>query len=708
MRMVNKKIFLCLFLVQLCLYTLYSQTVVSPTEGVWANYQSLVLNIDESKEAFYSLSGENPLESGFAYDGPALIKLDGDIVVDIAIVSDDGSTDFYNVHYSVNLQNNLEYIPSNEEQATLIVNGNDTIVLPENIQYSLANSSIFSKGEELQISGPMIFERNILLTIHDGTIPYRYVLQIGGDKSNNLKTTISESPIEINDWNYITFLQGGPIIYSIDDGELRQTASGKIFVDRSVDHTLQWKASTENSQTEFATILLPKKPELQGLPSSTAVNSPVNLSLSDSRYMFVTYKDKEQVVFTNHYLIDTLKGDAFGFSNEIEIYHDGIKHGSFNPAFIIDKIAPSAPLITASNSTGYARQAVDVTIQASDTVFYYIPSTINSKTGFNSDTYQSTSNSQYQDLKNYSVLNSTKLTLSNNSNLAQLQELYVFTKDYAGNKSDIVSFKTVVDPYNYYVTQNNSNESGESLGTIDKPFTDFLQIYALLNAAPLINIYVDGIFTDISTLEISQNATIQSTDSSRLIFASGQSIQVKNASLTITGGTIEQSNPDSSNSLQNTLLHATNATVTLDNTELLLTGGINSNCISSENSSIQILDSGLTVQTLAYGAGVKANDSVVLSQGSRFVSIAETAIGMSLVNTTTQVKESTFDGIGALSRSLEFINSSYSILDNTFIFNETNSNRKIEYPAIWKDEFTQENLSVNNVFDGFTSLVVKN
>lgn len=57
----------------------------------------------------------------------------------------------------------------------------------------------------------------------------------------------------------------------------------------------------------------------------------------------------------------------------------------------------------------------------------------------------------------------------------------VYASDFAGNTSDIVSYQTVIDPYNYYLVQNPSEGSAVPNGTKDAPFTNFLQLYARLN-----------------------------------------------------------------------------------------------------------------------------------------------------------------------------------------------------------------------------------
>ncbi len=705
MRVLHKKISVHLILLMVCLGFASAQEVLSPTQGTWANYQSLVLNLPENAEAYYSFTGENPLESGFAYDGPVLLELDGDVTINIAVVNGENNVKAYSISYTVALESNPEYIPLLENNAFVVINDASSLLLPENVRFSLGHTDTFYSGEELKIAGNMPFERNLPITIIDDDMQFRYVLQLGNKDSFTVENNFT-SAISITDWNQISFLEEGPIVFSLDDEALRQTNSGEIFVDRSKDRVLKWQKYDGELSETFETIILPKKPEVIGMPSNPIVNQSVTLSLSDSRYMFSTKNKNNTVSNSSVYFVDTVSKDAFGFSDEIDICLDGIKHGSIQATFVIDKIAPSAPVFFASETSGYSRKNVELNVQAGDAVYYYILEPKLSKEGFMSDEHLSDIVSDFRDKSKYSLLEDTTLHLSNNSGLAQSYAVYAFSKDNAGNTSSITQFKTVIDPYNFYVENGSTSDSSFALGTVDKPFTSFEQLHNVLNSPHFKNVYINGVFTNLQSIELTQDIALFLTDTSRLLFASGELISVKNASVSIAGGNIEQSNPETTASLKSTLLHAQNSTIAIGNTEFLLSGGINSNCIVLENSSLQITDSGITVQSVAYASGIQSNNSVVLSQGSRFVLVSDTSIGMSLINTTAQVNNSSFTGIGPLTRALEFINSSYSVVNNIFVYENSELTKKVENTAIWKDEKTIQNVLADNTIQGFTTLVV--
>ncbi len=703
--MLAKKVSVYLIIIVVCLQALAAQTVLSPTEGTWANYQSLVLNVPTNAEAYYSLTGENPLETGFAYDGPVLLELEDEVNVEIAVVDESGAVESFSVNYFVDLQETPSYISAAQESATIIINDRTSLDIPASVEYALGNSQSLSSGKLLKISGRMIFERYLLCTLYEGAIPYRYVLQIGDYHVSEFDETLNDT-LTITDWNYITFLHDAPIVYAIDDEPLRQSNSGKIYVDRSVDRVLKWQVYNGELSENFETLTLPKTPNVLGIPEVALVNKGVTLSLSDSRYVFAQESDTGVPAFSSVYFIDTINGDAFGFSDEIPIYFDGIQHGSVPVTFIIDKIAPDAPILTATDTSGYSRKDVQIDISAGDTVHYYIPTPETSKSGFVSTASTTMSNVDFSDNVKYQVLNGDKIYLSNSTGVAQLYDVYAYCKDNAGNTSDTVHYKTVIDPYNYYVSRIEGSSTTSALGTKDQPLTDFSDLHAIVNDSSFVNIYVDGVFTNLSSIEFTEDFSLYLTDSSRLIFSPSESISIKNSSVSIFGGSIEQSNPQDTQSLQSTLLSSENSTLVFDNVEFLLSGGINSNCVVLNNSSVQFTNSGITVQTEAYGAGLKANNSIVLADNSRFVVVSETAIGMSLVSTTTQVNNSSFIGIGTLSRAIEFIDSTYSLINNEFLFEGSNTAISSKNNAIWADSSTEQKSLLNNNFEGFSNLIV--
>lgn len=100
MRM-EKNRFICLIFI-LFFFTMpvFSQ-ILSPVSGKWSNRQLLVIDVPAGSTAFYSINGESPEKSGFAYDGPVLIDLDGEVVVNVSIIDKNGNSELRKISYTV-------------------------------------------------------------------------------------------------------------------------------------------------------------------------------------------------------------------------------------------------------------------------------------------------------------------------------------------------------------------------------------------------------------------------------------------------------------------------------------------------------------------------------------------------------------------------------------------------------------------------------
>ena len=678
--------------------------IISPTEGNWGNYQSLVLDIPHDYEAFYSLAGENPLEFGLMYDGPVVLENEGDVTIDIVIVDEnyeivtDTSIDYTVVQYPT-----PEFIVLDELDPVLSINEEKELSIPEDISYALNNSETFFKGKKLSITDKMYFERYIPIVIDINNVFYKYIIKLGNTNQTESVFVESENLIKIKNWNYITFLNAKNVTYSLNNQSFMYTNTGTIFIDRSTDVLLEWKESNTDSD-ELYSIFLPKKPQILGIPTVPIVNTAINFYLSDSRFVFGKQQDDNSILGLSDIYIDTIYGDAYSFFENISIYYNGIKQGDLQASFIIDKIPPVNPVIYTDSKNLYSREDLIVKFSSTDPILYYIAEPKTSKTGFNaSDIYNKTP-VELINLANFSSLDTNSISFSNTSTFAQSYEIFAYSTDYAGNNSEVVSFKIILDPYNYYITQDFERTSTKKpLGTIDDPFIEIKDVNNLINKQSFQIFYLDGIFEIDSPIDILTHTTFNSTDSTRLIFNYGNTFSVKDSLLTLKGGTLEQSSNNSLNN-ENTFIKSINSILSIENCEVVLTGGENNNCVALDNSSLYIYNSGITVQSVGYGAGVLANNSSIVADSLRTIIVAETAIPISLVNSTCGVENSAFISNAQYSRSLESINSEFSLVNNMFVFDPIAKVSKPNISAIWFDEQSVMKKNEANTFAGFTEL----
>ena len=88
-----------IFFRSLCVFS--ESSVISPVEGTFSNLQSLILNLEEGDEAYYSFSSTDPSVSGLSYDSPVIIDRTGSVNIRIVILTKDGKRIDRDISYTV-------------------------------------------------------------------------------------------------------------------------------------------------------------------------------------------------------------------------------------------------------------------------------------------------------------------------------------------------------------------------------------------------------------------------------------------------------------------------------------------------------------------------------------------------------------------------------------------------------------------------------
>ena len=736
-------------------FSLTAQTgnpVLSPAEGVWANYQSLVLDLPDGTEAFYSLNGEDPAVSGFAYDGPALLNVSGNVRLLLVIIGS-GGTQRFEIPYTVVLKETPLYMQTALDKAEenvvfAEVNASSYIDIPAHISYTFGNTfaqtgKILS-GRRLAFREQTVFERFIPLVIYDGDVPFRYMLHTGGD--GGMPGIISDAeidttaPVEFIDWNYARFAIDAPLVYSIDEGAPRVSESGTIRIDRSQAHSIRWKAGVSSggnglSSGGFRTFSIPARPELKGVPLRAVVNTAVRLSFSDQDFLFcVTAKDGRKL-FSPVFTVDILEGDAFGFSQNIDVYYKGIKQGSVRPSFIIDKIPPAPPAFISSESGFYARDSVQVSLTSDADIYYYAAPVIKSQTGFTAVDIQKI-NEEAPDVKDedFVRLAGKNPYLKAGEKEALLYTLYAYSLDTAGNRSAVVRFQTVVDTVNYYAASPAVYESDlrfDSVpgaagdGSPDKPFKDFQSLYAAVQKSPstIVRCFVSGSFTGLHSLEITRDTEIIGDGNTRLVFEKGASLKVKDAVFSLKNPSLEQLYGGPSDIFQNRLIEAENARLVFSGAELICKDPNSAVCVSAVNSSVNGENSGISVEAPVYAEALNLRSAAAELKNLRVVVISSTALGLKSSRSSAVIDNSSFRLLGNFVRALEFTDSGFMLSANRFIAEnpairspnkKTLSAKNFSSAAVWSNTAVSESaVSVfednarsmqTNTYTGFTSL----
>ena len=693
--------------------------VISPVAGVWANCQSLVLDLPSGAEAFYSLSEEDPAVSGFAYDGPTLLNVSGNVHLMLLVVYEGGLSEKIDVRYTVTPQKTPDYIDLSESDAFVRIDASRFIDIPQTVSYTFGNSSSLFSGKRLILQRKTIFERFVPLVLYDGQVPFRYVLLCGGDDGvlnetqAQTQSGTADSILEFYDWNYFSFKSSVPVEYRIDDQNLRESRSERIYIQRGKDHVIYWRQ--KQSADPFTEVLVPAKPSVVGIPEAPAVNTAVRLSLSDPRFSFGCASGGGKTRCASVCTIDTLDGDSFGFSRDIDIYYNGIKQGSMRPSFIIDKIPPSSPVITASDNRAYVRKSVLLNFSNTDTIYYCLKEPFSAAEGFTVQRIKELNSASVPlSSDDFVKLTSRDMVLESSDTHALFYTLHAYAQDVAGNRSETVVFQTVIDPLNYYVR---GKANGSSLpvssakrpafadGSPDHPFGDFSALFEVLKttSAPFVRCVAEGVCTDIPPLFIERDMEICGNGKTRLIFEKDAFIKVKNCTFTLKDCTLEQNYRSSNGLYQNKLLEAENAVILLSGDELICKGSGSTSCISMRNSSLEITDSGVTVEALSYACGIHAEFSVLAAKNIRTVVLSETAVGMSANHSSVLLNASSFTLAAHLARALEFSASGFTLMNNSFV----SQNEMKGTGAVWSDGLlsaSQARTASGNTYKGFASL----
>lgn len=686
--------------------------VLSPISGEWANYQSLVLTLPKNAEAYYSFTADDPQKSGFAYDGPVLIELDGHVSINLVIQFEHNQQLTQTIEYDVKLKNDDYLSRLTDNKPFYVLDTNNRIEIPPSVEYSFADSGAFFSTQYINLNNPVLYERYLPITIKKDLVLFRYMLQIGNTdifSNQNLNLLKAEKiPLTFSAWNTIDFLIDAPIIWQLDNNPLQETTTGRIVIDRTNDHVLKWK--TKNNSA-FESFFIPAQPQILGLPPHDKTNQAVYLALSDSRYQFGAKKSDDTVVFFPVYTVDTLFGDLFSFSTDIDIYYQGIKQGSFSPNITIDKIPPTQPVLTSTKPTEFSREPIELTFEAQEDLFVYMQPPELSSEGFSFQVLNAIPTPATFTEYDMIALPNNSLILEPPAGYAALFNFFIFSQDEAGNKSELVPFRLLIDPYNYYLSDDASDIISFDLpaGTKENPFQDFTQILSAIEEKNDIKVYISGTFDNIPSLNLKKNIQIVGKHNARLIFAPQSvvnvgcidcvdSTKVAFYSLDIFKNTLDTTVNDDDLSGQ-TLFNIKNASFLFDDCELLLTTKTTAMACVADNASITMQNTGVSVQTGVYGAGIIARSSVLSFDSLRLVVNAETATGLSFLESSSLIRKSALYLFASLPRAIECTKSSFSLLDTLL---KTDS--FVDLPAVRLDDVSVPLHYKNNKVEGFTFL----
>lgn len=703
--------------------------IISPASGTWANAQPIVLNTSDGSDLYYSLTSSDPLSSGFMYDGPVVIDGTGNIVLHVTAVSRSGVRSDYVISYAVMPPSQVAL---SEEGAAFINNvtanplrkyiSGTNLVIPAELKYSIGSDEAPSlSGRTLTVSPLNKLERYIPCTVTDGASYWRFVIHTFASQSELVsgKTV----PFTIDDWETFKFT-GEKLIYQIDDAYW-SADKAPLVIDRSIPHVVRWQSMEYELGNPVERCILPAKPQLvcnkneSGGVTFSIQNDKDPSAAIDKKFQLgpAIERSDSGTIASGLYTkidVDTFEGDTIGGTLKVSVFYDGVYQGILDSPFVLDKKPPLAPVIASSAHATYARDKVTLTITAEPDakIMYAVSSPLESETGFLGE-----EKDQFNTVPQGTFIPYTgdPVVLKSTHDKADFFKVNAYAVDAAGNKSEVVEYRVVVDEYNYYLTADKasipngtSDNVGEPDGTYGNPFTTFAQALKAMSGMEYTQLHITGdVVLDRGETVIASSCRLIG-DNSRIIIPQDGYITVQGASVEAENCVFEKDVDDKKNGLYVTdkehelfqkMFMLEKSTCTFKNCELIGVFSFDGILINATDSELNLSDCGLTVQGDTYTCAVSAKNTKVTAEKQRVTCSAVTTVCFSIHGGSLSLTKSTCKVIGHLGRIVELIESNGTVTGN--ICTAEIDSKAQDVTAIWKDVDTVLTASDNDI-SGFS------
>ncbi len=649
-----KKIISFFFIVLFSSFLFSEIKVLSPVPGKWANRQMLVIESDDGADYFYSLNGDDPEISGFAYDGPVLIDMTGDITLKITRNFEEK----IEVSFSV-----LPAFPEEDEQRAFVYSFFDTgifnyfsgaeINIPSSMRYSFEKKAEnYNPGKKLSYSEKCSLSRFLPCTVTDGNLFWRFIIRANPKATGSFSRR--DLPFSVKDWNTIVF-DDKNLLFRIDS-EYWTIPSSPRTLDRSVSHVVYWQSMDFKPDNPVEFFELPPVPSLR---KETNENGSVSFFLDgdDSYSMTISEKDSFFYELYTELCADTFTGDYLSDSFRIAVYADSVYQGELKADYEIDKRLPSFPVFTSSNFGFHARGTVSLNISTSKSADLYValsdPFELdNSEYEQGNPLFASVNPSVFKKMEN-----NVDLILQSNSD----KPVYYKVRAYSVSGthiSDISEYEVILDSYSFYFDSDADALAAD--GSKDHPFTEFGQGLELMRKSRSVNIFIKGnIKVPKGKNQIDFNCDIQGLDGASMEFQEGASFVVKNSTLQVTDCRITSNSVPSK--ATNTLIKLENSVLSIKNSDIYYAGGRNATFADCQNSVLMISGSAITVTSQVYASFLSASKSRLSLKDNRIAVVADTAVCLSLRESKINSEKNSFRVTGTIGRIAEFFGTEGSV-----------------------------------------------
>lgn len=640
-------------LISVSVFAFSEKDIISPAPGIWCNQQALVLSSQNACEIYYSITGSDPFESGFAYDGPVLIERKNDVRVRIGVVEADGSRKEFKIDYTVmpavlsTLDNETrEFAEKNLVKSPLITyRCGSELALPSGLKYSFENSRIPSLRQKLKLQSNNSVERFVSFFVTDGINNYHSVIRVmPAEKSGSME--VLKVPYAIRDWVNFTFTNK-KFIYQLDD-EMWNSDYSERHIDRAREHSLRWQSVDFSKNNRVYETVIPP------LPDVTSRNfGPGTVAFTidgDGNY---TFENGEKIIFAEAF---------YGEENEgffaPKVYLNGNLNGSIKVGYVLDKLPPSDPDFKASENSTFSRNAFALKINhSSDADVYYAVS----EPVYYEEGKENQSGTEIQMPEEFSKYTGGDIVIRSHEKKSCAYKIYAYAVDRAGNSSRIVEQKYIIDELNFYL--GGSTDSVNADGSFMNPFVSIEEALKAINSSEggtRLHLKGDVIVND-GEYVISKDCVIHG-NGGKIIFCGASSIAVDGASVTLDNCTLEK-NEGANGSVLAKVNRGTVSLIDCEITGFYREGG---KLFEVKDSAVILKDCGFTIQSNSIALCGDVSGGTFNASGCRFTVLGQSASALRFSNSACFFEDNIFTLIGSICKGVELTGGSVSFMGSIF------------------------------------------
>ena len=663
-----RKKFLSVLVILFALLPLSAEIkLLSPVEGVWANRQMLVIDNSAGGDFFYSIDGADPETFGFAYDGPVLLDVAGDVKLNVTRIAG-GYKEEISISYTVHGDDGSkasykDFVQTFFDGGILNYSAGSDLVIPENCQFYLGlPPENYISARTLRLSSDSVLSRYIPCTVYDSErdVKYRFIIKTYPQSAGVFSRR--DVPFEVSDWEIITFTDEN-LIYKIDS-EYWSLPKEPRKIDRSVSHMISWQPLEYDNGNPVEFFVLPPRPEIvrdefEDGSIVYSVRGDEAYSLSVMNPVDGTYSEQFSKIG-----IDAFYGDQISGTVTLGVFANSVYQGRFSASYNIDHKPPQMPLIK-TNANGFvSRGNVDVKITGARGADLYValsePLTLEkSDVSYtaNDEIFKNVQLGEYKKVKGESY----SLKWAQNGLNPVFYKVSAYSKTEE-NQSSPIELAVVIDQSNYYFDASADAEGAD--GTVSHPFTKFSQLTEALEKQRVVKLSVKGDMEIDKAYNISANFEIINGGDARLNFGSNGSLVIKASTFEISDCRIHNTAGTSKKTVL-PLIKLENSVLTMKNCMIGAEYAKNGTVIDANNAIINLSDVIASVNSVSYTSFIAAVKSRLSIRNSSINTTADTSVVISMDGGNITASKNDFMVSGSQGRIAELFGVTASFKENT-------------------------------------------